>query len=429
MEYKKAIDFLLNIPMFQNVGSTAYNPSLEKIKALSESLGNPHRKFASIHIAGTNGKGSVSNLLASVLEVKGLKVGLYTSPHLLDFRERIKVSSQMISKEGVVEFVEQNRESIEQLNPSFFEVTTAMAFWWFAHEKVDIAVVECGLGGRLDATNIISPLISVITNISKDHTAILGDTIEQIAEEKSGIIKPMTPLILGEWEIDSALTILSKAKEQDADTFIASQRYRAVEAKIEDNLQYIEYNSLLTDEIITVKTNLLGSYQDKNIATALTVLDILNEQGRVELTQHDIEKGFTTCGLQARWQKLSSKPTIICDAGHNQAGVREVVKSLEKANFRKLIIVLAVVGDKDIDAILSLLPLDAHYIFTKSSVARALDENILMKKAAGYSLCGEAAKDVKSGVERAKELAETDDLIFIGGSCFTVADALGEFKI
>ncbi|MEG1648827.1 MAG: folylpolyglutamate synthase/dihydrofolate synthase family protein [Rikenellaceae bacterium] len=428
MKYNEALDYLLAIPMFQNVGSEAYNPSLDTIEKLCHEIGDVHRKFRSVHVAGTNGKGSVTHLIASVLGEAGYKVGLYTSPHLLDFRERIKVSSEMISEDGVCEFVDSYKSLLDQLKPSFFEVTTAMAFWWFARQKVDVAVVEAGLGGRLDATNIIRPMVSVITNVSKDHCAILGDTIEKIAVEKSGIIKERVPVVLGEWDQQSAMVIIMKAKQMGSESFIASQRYKPLHSEVFDDCQAITYHSLLTDEQIEIKTDLKGLYQQKNIATALTTLDILNETTDINITLPNVMRGFMQSHLMARWQILGEKPTIICDTGHNEAGIGYVTKQLAALTYKKLYMVIGFVSDKDIVTILNLLPKDANYIFTKSSVARALPEDKLRDMASAAALVGTTAANVTEAVKMAREMADKDDVIYIGGSTFTVADALKSFS-
>lgn len=424
MNYNEALDYLLTIPMFQSVGKEAYNPSLDKIKELCREIGDVDKKFSAVHIAGTNGKGSVSHLTAAVLEKAGYRVGLYTSPHLLDFRERIKINSEMISCDGVCEFVESYKWLLDGLKPSFFEVTTAMAFWWFARQKVDIAVVEAGLGGRLDATNIIKPLVSVITNVSKDHCAILGDTIAEIAVEKSGIIKSGVPVVLGEWSEESGLVVIMRAKEVGAECFIASHRYMPLKSELCRDGQVVTYKSLITEEDISVKTDLKGVYQQKNVATALTVLDILTQTTRIAITKEQIEQGFMNSRLTARWQTLSLEPTIICDTAHNEAGIESVVSQIAALTYKKLYIVLGFVNDKDIAKILTLLPKDAIYIFTKSSVARALDENILAAMALEVNLYGYNAPNVESALKLAREMAEREDMIYIGGSTFTVADAL-----
>lgn len=427
MTYSEALEYLFAIPMFQNVGTKAYNPSLDNITNLCHEIGDVHKKFSSIHIAGTNGKGSVSHLTAAVLQEASYKVGLYTSPHLLDFRERIKVDSEMISESGVCEFVDSYKEVLDRLKPSFFEVTTAMAFWWFARCSVQIAVVEAGLGGRLDATNIIRPMVSAITNVSKDHCAILGETIEKIAAEKSGVVKEGVPVVLGEWNEESGVVVLMRAKEVGTECYIASQRYMPLESKQCDDGQIIRYHSLLRDEIISVKTDLKGIYQQKNVATVLTLLDILTQTTRVEVNIEHIERGFMNSRLTARWQTLAQLPTIICDTAHNEAGVANVVLQLALQTYEKLYIVLGFVNDKDIANILALMPKDAYYIFTKSSVARALDENLLAQMAQCSNLCGCTSPDVASAVRLARELAKPNDMIYIGGSTFTVADALSCF--
>ncbi len=424
MTYDKAEEILYSIPMFQNVGAQAYNPSLESITTLCEKIGSPHRCFSSVHVAGTNGKGSVSHLLASTLEAAGYKCALFTSPHLLSFRERIKVCGAPISEEGVIEFMELVEPLREEIKPSFFEITCAMAFWWFAKCGVEIAVVETGLGGRLDATNIINPLVSVITNIAFDHCAILGNTLEEIASEKSGIIKPYTPSIIGEWDVESCMPIVARAKEQSSTIHIASQRYHYLLSSSTTKQQTIKYLSLLTDEEFEVVTDLKGWYQQKNVATALTTLDTLVETSKIEVSWKDIEKGFANSGLQGRWQILAENPTTVCDTGHNLAGITEVMRQINASEYQRLFMVLGFVSDKDIDAIAELLPKSATYIFTQAKVERAMDANTLAQKMKKHGLDGKVEPQIDRAITLAKTMASSEDMIYIGGSTFTVAEAL-----
>lgn len=424
MTYDKAEEILYSIPMFQNVGAQAYNPSLESITTLCEKIGSPHRCFSSVHVAGTNGKGSVSHLLASTLEAAGYKCALFTSPHLLSFRERIKVCGAPISEEGVIEFMELVEPLREEIKPSFFEITCAMAFWWFAKCGVEIAVVETGLGGRLDATNIINPLVSVITNIAFDHCAILGNTLEEIASEKSGIIKPYTPSIIGEWDVESCMPIVARAKEQSSTIHIASQRYHYLSSSSTTKQQTIKYLSLLTDEEFEVVTDLKGWYQQKNVATALTTLDTLVETSKIEVSWKDIEKGFANSGLQGRWQILAENPTTVCDTGHNLAGITEVMRQINASEYQRLFMVLGFVSDKDIDAIAELLPKSATYIFTQAKVERAMDANTLAQKMKKHGLDGKVEPQIDRAITLAKTMASSEDMIYIGGSTFTVAEAL-----
>ncbi|MFI3314602.1 MAG: folylpolyglutamate synthase/dihydrofolate synthase family protein [Rikenellaceae bacterium] len=425
MDYKNTLDYLLNIPMFQSIGASAYNPSLDKITMLCEELDSPHLQLKTIHIAGTNGKGSTSNLIASVLEAKGLKTALYTSPHLIDFRERMTINGEMIPEKEVVSFVCENRETINRLSPSFFEVTTAMAFWWFTKCKVDIAVIECGLGGKFDATNIITPIVSIITNISKDHTAILGDTLSKIAIEKSGIIKPTIPVVVGEWDLETSLEIISVAKQKQSESFIASQRYTLIDNNIVDGVQKIRYNLLTDGNIVEISTNLLGAYQCKNVATALTALDVLDEYAKdINIDIKDIEKGFLACRLKGRYQQIGSNPRIICDTGHNEAGISSVARQLSQEKYNKLWIIIGMVADKDVDSILTLLPKDANYVFTKPSVARALSVEELSSKAALQGINGESFQSVEAALNHVKQNASAEDLIYVGGSTFVVADLI-----
>lgn len=407
MNYSEAIDYLYRqAPMFQQHGAKAYKSGLENTVALDAVFNHPHRAYKTIHVAGTNGKGSTSHLLASVLQCAGYKVGLYTSPHLRDFRERIRVNGTMISEQAVVDFVEAHQALVEELQPSFFELTTALAFQYFAQQQVDVAVIEVGLGGRLDCTNIISPVLSVITNISLDHTDLLGDTLEKIAVEKAGIIKPNTPVIIGETQPESAPVFVQIARDKNAPILFA-------------------------DEIMAGKnvplSALKGNYQIKNSRTVLVALRQLQKLG-FRITEADIELGFLEVvertGLQGRWQVLGTKPTIVCDTGHNEGGVRFVVEQLAQQSFERLHIVFGVVSDKKVDHILSLLPKNATYYFTKAQIPRALDEKELQVQAAEFGLLGSTYSSVNEALEAAKRNASERDFIFIGGSNFVVAEII-----
>jgi len=407
MNYSEAIDYLYRqAPMFQQHGAKAYKSGLENTVALDAVFNHPHRAYKTIHVAGTNGKGSTSHLLASVLQCAGYKVGLYTSPHLRDFRERIRVNGTMISEQTVVDFVEAHQALVEELQPSFFELTTALAFQYFAQQQVDVAVIEVGLGGRLDCTNIISPVLSVITNISLDHTDLLGDTLEKIAVEKAGIIKPNTPVIIGETQPELAPVFVQIARDKNAPILFA-------------------------DEIMAGKnvplSALKGNYQIKNSRTVLVALRQLQKLG-FRITEADIELGFLEVvertGLQGRWQVLGTKPTIVCDTGHNEGGVRFVVEQLAQQSFERLHIVFGVVSDKKVDHILSLLPKNATYYFTKAQIPRALDEKGLQVQAAEFGLLGSTYSSVNEALEAAKRSASERDFIFIGGSNFVVAEII-----
>lgn len=430
MTYTETLDFLYHsLPVFQHIGGSAYKPGFDNIVALEQELGEPHRRFRSVHVAGTNGKGSVSHMLAAVLQAAGYRTGLFTSPHLKDFRERIKVNGQMISEEEVVNFVEQYREAIDRIQPSFFEITTAIAFDYFAREQVDVAVIEVGMGGRLDSTNVIRPLASVITNISWDHAQFLGDTLEKIAGEKAGIIKEMTPVVIGESQIESQLTFITRAKECSAPILFADQLYRVVDRQyVGVNQQQFTIESRLDGETFALTVDLLGDYQRKNILTVLTTLDVLNGSGGLTLPREAVVEGLAsaaaTTGLSGRWQVVDRAPLTVCDTGHNEGGLRKIVAQIARQHYRKLYMVLGFVADKDLDKVLPLLPKEAHYLFTRAGIERALDEKLLAERAAAYGLLGEMLPNVTAAVKRARELASPEDMIYIGGSTFIVAEFL-----
>lgn len=430
MTYTETLNFLYHsLPVFQHIGGSAYKPGFDNIVALEQELGEPHRRFRSVHVAGTNGKGSVSHMLAAVLQAAGYRTGLFTSPHLKDFRERIKVNGQMISEEEVVNFVEQHREAIDRIQPSFFEITTAIAFDYFAREQVDVAVIEVGMGGRLDSTNVIRPLASAITNISWDHAQFLGDTLEKIAGEKAGIIKEMTPVVIGESQIESQLTFITRAKECSAPILFADQLYRVVDRQyVGVNQQQFTIESRLDGETFALTVDLLGDYQRKNILTVLTTLDVLNGSGGLTLPREAVVEGLAsaaaTTGLSGRWQVVNKAPLTVCDTGHNEGGLREIVAQIARQHYRKLYMVLGFVADKDLDKVLPLLPKEAHYLFTRAGIERALDEKLLAERAAAYGLLGEMLPNVTAAVKRARELASPEDMIYIGGSTFIVAEFL-----
>ena len=407
MIYSEAIDYLYRqAPMFQQHGAKAYKSGLENTVALDAVFNHPHRAYKTIHVAGTNGKGSTSHLLASVLQCAGYKVGLYTSPHLRDFRERIRVNGTMISEQAVVDFVEAHQTLVEELQPSFFEITTALAFRYFAQQQVDVAVIEVGLGGRLDCSNIIAPELAIITNISLDHTDLLGDTLEKIATEKAGIIKPNTPVVIGETQPESVPVFKNVACEQNAPIFFAD-------------------TELVGKPLPTCA--LKGIYQAKNCRTVLVALAQLRQKG-FHITDAAIEQGFLEVvertGLQGRWQVLGNKPTIVCDTGHNEGGIRLVVEQLAQQSFERLHIVFGMVSDKKIDHVLALLPKNAVYYFTKAHIPRALDEKTLQAQAATFGLVGTSYASVNEALEAAKKNASERDFIFVGGSNFVVAEII-----
>jgi len=429
MTYPEALDYMFtHLPMFQRVGKAAMKNDLDTSLKLDEHFHSPHREYKTVHVAGTNGKGSVSHLLASVLQSAGYKTGLYTSPHLIDFRERIRINGQMIEENEVITFLEQNKPLFETLRPSFFEMATALAFWHFANQQVDVAVIETGLGGRLDSTNIISPLISVITNIGFDHTDILGGTIEKIAGEKAGIIKAKTPVVIGESDVRTRAVFNNKAKECTAPISYADDYYACDYAFItmdqKQSFDILKDGSMFYEDL---RTDLLGFCQQKNILTVLQSIDVLSSQGLI-IEKRNIYDGVALAkektGLMGRWQILSQHPTVVCDTGHNEEGIATVVQQINRTPHKHLHWVFGVVNDKPIDAMLRLLPKSGRYYFTKASIPRALDEQQLVQKATAYGLKGKAFPSVSEALHAAKGNAETNDLILVGGSTFIVAEVL-----
>jgi len=428
MNYQETLKYLFGkLPMYQRQGKTALKKKLDNIRTLCKHSDNPHHKFKSIHIGGTNGKGSVSHILASVLQTAGYKTGLYTSPHLKDFRERIKINGEMISENKVINYVEKNKSFFEKIQPSFFEMTVALAFEYFAEQEVDIAIIEVGLGGRLDSTNIINPLVSVITNISLDHTQFLGETLPEIAKEKAGIIKKNTPIILGEFQKETAEIFIYKAKAQNAVIYFADKEY-----SVDYEMLSIDYKQILNirknRKILypDLKTDLIGIYQKKNIICALKTVEILSDS--FEINKDDIYKGILyvakNTNFKGRWQILGYNPLIIADTGHNEAGIKEIISQLEKTAYKKLYFIFGTVNDKNLAPILSLLPKNAIYYFTKAQIPRALDESLLFQKAKKFKLKGQTFNTVNEAFKHAKKQAEKEDLIFIGGSTFIVAEVI-----
>jgi len=429
MNYKETLDWLFShLPMYQRVGKAAYKADLVNTIKLDTYFNYPHKKFKSIHIAGTNGKGSVSHILASVLQAAGYKVGLYTSPHLKDFRERIKINGQMIPESEVVDFVDQHKKIFEVIQPSFFEMTVAMAFDYFERNKIDVAVVEVGMGGRLDSTNIITPDLSVITNIGFDHTAFLGDTLEKIAGEKAGIIKSGIPVVIGETQTETERVFKKTASEKDSRIEFADQYYESnYSMQTSDGRQSFTISAKGKIIFENLKLDLLGIYQRKNICTVLRSLDMMKELGYI-IDKESIYTGILNAskntGLLGRWQILNQHPLIICDTGHNFEGMSYVVDQIKNTPHKNLHMVFGVVDDKDVDKVMTILPKEAIYYFTRASIPRALNQDLLKQKAANYNLQGDSYPTVKIAIENAKINAGVNDLIFIGGSTFVVADAL-----
>jgi dihydrofolate synthase/folylpolyglutamate synthase len=423
MTYTETVTYLFNCaPPFQQVGGAAYKEGLSTTIALDNHLGNPHRRFRTIHVAGTNGKGSTSHTLAAILQESGYKVGLYTSPHLIDFRERIRVNGVPASEKFVVEFVEKHRAFFEPLQPSFFELTTAMAFEYFAGQNVDVAVIEVGLGGRLDCTNIINPELCVITNISLDHTQFLGNTLGEIAAEKAGIIKDGVTVVIGETLPETKNVFAQKAKDVNAPIIFAEEE--ALLTKATPKGSGFEYES---SNWGTFHGELGGLCQEKNTATILSAIERLKERGFV-ITTEAVKRGFAdVCrltGLMGRWQKIGESPLAVCDAGHNIGGIRYVTEQLKAQECDTLRIVFGMVSDKDISAVLAMMPKNAVYYFTQANIRRAMPAEELEAKANGYGLTGSHYSDVMSAYNAAKSDSSTEDFIFIGGSCFVVADLL-----
>lgn len=433
MTYAEVLEYLYNrLPIYQRVGAPAYKPGLKNIQLLCEKIGNPQNNFPSIHIAGTNGKGSTSHYIASILQSAGYKnVGLHTSPHLKDFRERIKINGNAVSEEEVIDFVTQHKELIEQIDASFFELSVAMAFYFFAKAKCSIAVIEVGMGGRLDSTNIITPILSVITNISFDHVAVLGDTLEKIAFEKAGIIKPGVPVVIGETQPETKPVFLKKAEECNSTIHFADKIYSTVKPRhITENANtYLLVDILKNGEpcIKDLPSELSGLYQLKNIQTVLCAIDRLVDAGytiKKEHIIHGFKNVISQTKLLGRWQTLATSPLTIADTGHNEAGIKEILQQLKTVPYKKLHFVFGVVKDKDPSAVLKLLPKDATYYFCKANIPRSLDEKELAEIAAGCRLNGTAYPSVKEALKAAQNNAREDDLVFVGGSTFVVAEAI-----
>lgn len=430
MNYQETINYLFtSAPLFQNVGGEAYKEGLFNTLQLDEHFHHPHQRFKTIHVAGTNGKGSCSHTLAAILQAAGLKVGLFTSPHLVDFRERIRVNGQMVSKQYVINFVKAHRAFFEPLHPSFFELTTAMAFKYFAEQEVDVAVVEVGLGGRLDCTNIITPELCVITNISFDHVAFLGNTLAKIANEKAGIIKPGIPVVIGESIEETRPVFESKATEVGAPIFFAEEENEVIAHQLNEN-GGIDYR---TKSYGLIEGELGGFCQQKNTNTILCAVHQLIQK-RFPITEHCVKEGFShVCemtGLMGRWQTLHTAPKVVCDTGHNTGGFRWIVQQLasELAQLRQtgasLRIVFGMVNDKDISGVLSMLPKEATYYFCQASVKRALPHEDIKQKAAEFNLQGNSYPTVIEAYKVALKESTEQDFIYVGGSSFVVADLL-----
>jgi len=423
VNYTETLDYLFaQLPMYQRVGASAYKEGLEGILTLCNRLGNPQEGLQYIHIAGTNGKGSTSHYIASILQEAGYNTGLYTSPHLIDFRERIKVNGDMITRDFVVDFTRANRDLFEALKPSFFEMTLAMAFAWFKEQQTDIVVLETGMGGRLDSTNIITPLLSVITNIGMDHMKFLGDTPAKISFEKAGIIKHKIPVVIGESTPETHPVFEKAALLKQAPIIWAEQNSNC--KQLESGIFELEHK---TGEILQLTSGLTGSYQAKNINTVNSVFDELQKvwpQLNTKHLENGIRNVIPNTGLRGRWEKLQSAPALICDIGHNEHGFQEIIQSLSRESYNQLWMVIGFVNDKDIAPVMALLPKNANYIFTRSSSPRSLEASEVAQTASTLGLKGEVIHQVVTAVEYTLNNASSDDLIFLGGSTFVVADYL-----
>ncbi len=430
MNYTETLDYLFSsMPSFQQVGGDAYKPGLERIAEFCRSIGNPQRNYFVIHIAGTNGKGSVSNMLAAVLQQAGYQTGLFTSPHLTDFRERIRVNGEMISKQKVVNFVDRYKAEMERMQLSFFEMTTAMAFDFFAQSDVEVAVIETGLGGRLDATNIVQPILSIITNIGLEHTEYLGDSLPKIAREKGGIIKKCTPVVVGEKNTNYHLVLDEIAADMRSEITYANEAFTLGECSFADGKQVVTLNRTRDGYPYRLRLDLLGEYQRHNLATVATALDILHESTPLSISRRAFVEGVREVtqltSFRGRWQVLSDKPLVVCDTAHNEHGITEVAKQLKsRTNSGKLLCVMGFCEDKDFSKMLALMPSDAHYIFTQASIRRAASIEAIAEVASSLNLDFEVAPTVAEAVATAQKRLSEQDMLFIGGSTFVVAEFL-----
>ncbi len=429
MTYQETVNYLYSLlPAYHRVGKPAYKGDLNNTLELDRLLGHPHSRYRTVHVAGTNGKGSVSHMIASVLQAAGCRTGLYTSPHLKDFRERIKVDGQMMGEEDVIAFVEEHDALIRRVQPSFFELTVAMAFDWFARTEVDVAVVEVGMGGRLDSTNIITPGLSVITNIGHDHMEFLGKTLAAVAGEKAGIIKEGVPVVIGETQDETESVFRGRAAAMNAPVTFADSVFRCSLGRFSASraTRSFRLTDMRNGSVVGGSTPLGGEAQQKNIQTVAAAVELLS--GSFGLEREHFLAGMAdvvaSTGLLGRWQVLSRKPLTICDTGHNREGLEYVMRQIESTPRNNLHMVIGFVSDKDLSSVLPLFPRDAEYYFTRASVPRALDEKLLMAEAVNYGLTGDSYPSVAEALDAARAAAGSDDMIFIGGSTFVVADAL-----
>ena len=430
MNYTETLDYLFSsMPSFQQVGGDAYKPGLERIAEFCRQIGNPQRNYFVIHIAGTNGKGSVSNMLAAVLQQAGYQTGLFTSPHLTDFRERIRVNGEMIPKQKVVNFVDRYKAEMERLQLSFFEMTTAMAFDFFAQSDVEVAVIETGLGGRLDATNIVQPILSVITNIGLEHTEYLGDSLPKIAREKGGIIKKCTPVVVGEKSGNYNLVLEEIAEDLRSELIYASEAFEIGECGFEEGKQVVTMTRLRDGYPYQLRIDLLGEYQRQNLATVATALDVLHESTPLSISRRAFVEGVRQVSqltsFRGRWQVLSQKPLVVCDTAHNEHGISEVAKQLKaRSNSGQLLCVMGFCADKDFTNMLAQMPKEAHFVFTQASIRRAASPEQIAEVATALGLDFELAPTVAEALAIAQKQLTDEDMLFIGGSTFVVAEAL-----
>ncbi|TXK47679.1 bifunctional folylpolyglutamate synthase/dihydrofolate synthase [Pontibacter qinzhouensis] len=427
MTYQECLAYLYEqLPMYQRIGNAAFRKSLDNIIFLCDALGQPQHKFKTVHVAGTNGKGSSSHMLAAVLQSAGYKTGLYTSPHLKSFTERVRVNGAELEQDYLVNFVSLHKELFEKIKPSFFEMTVALAFEYFAHQQVDIAVIEVGLGGRLDSTNIIQPEVALLTNIGYDHQSILGDTLEEIAAEKAGIIKPATPAVVSTRQPEIAHVFISKAIQQDAPLVFASDQFK-IElqyASLEKQVVLVE-NSKGTEILSDLELDLTGQYQHLNLPGVLQAVEVLRERG-ITISEQALRQGLaqtkSLTGLKGRWQILSHNPLTVCDTGHNEDGIKQIVQQLQSLNPKQVHLVFGAVNDKDITTVLQLLPKTYTYYFCQAQIPRALAVGELQQQAQVLGVKGNAYNTVADAIKAAKANAAPDEVIFIGGSTFVVAE-------
>lgn len=429
MNYTETLDFLFSsLTSFQEKGAQAYKPGLERITEFCKHIGNPQRNFFTIHVAGTNGKGSVSHIIASVLEQAGYCTGLFTSPHLKDFRERIKVNGEAIPKQKVVNFINKNYAKMVELDLSFFEVTTALAFEHFTHSDVEVAIIETGLGGRLDATNVIIPMVSIITNIGLEHTSLLGDTIQEIAAEKGGIIKKSIPVIIGESNKEYNGVFEDIATKNRSKIVYAEDMYRCLEHAQSSNGRSMKMQRIEDKMMFDIDVDLAGEYQCKNVTTAISTINFLHNETPLSISRRALLEGMRNAAkdtsFHGRWEKIGESPLIICDTAHNIDGIASIAEQLKGAEYRELYCILGFTIDKEVDKILALLPQNAHYIFTQTLSERCMVAEDIAKKAKKLGLIYEVEPDVKKALEMAKERTSDEDMIFVGGSTYIVAEVL-----